>query len=64
MISFMIGVILLPFALIAALFSLAIIAPILTIIIYVPWFIATHGWTEFKVKYTEAYDNAKKGKGT
>lgn len=57
MISIMIGIILLPFALIAALVSLVIMIPVLTITIYVPWFIATHGWAEFKVKYIKYDDN-------
>ena len=53
MISTMLCIILLPFALIAALVSLAIMIPIMTMVIYIPWFIAIHGWTEFKIKYVK-----------
>ena len=49
MISTMLCIILLPFALIAIIASFFIIAPVLTVI----WFIMTHGWTEFKNKCTE-----------
>lgn len=59
MISFMIGVILLPFALIAALVSIIIMIPIMTMLVYIPWFIAIHGWTEFKIKYMDDNDNSK-----
>lgn len=58
MISIMLGIILLPFALIAALVLIAIMVPIMTIAIYIPWFIATHGWTEFKIKYMENDDDS------
>ena len=62
MISIMIGVILLPFALIAALVSIMIMIPILTMAIYIPWFIAIHGWTEFKIKYMEDDDDSSRNR--
>lgn len=58
MISTMLCVILLPFALIATIASFFIIAPILT----VAWFIMTHGWTEFKMMCMED-DDAGESKG-